>query len=141
MNALKISAAVLILAISPAIGGEGDANHERAVASCKSKMRSGVFKKRVAFAYCINLANARWWRDNEPDKFDLFEYAAARDTVLAEKFDAGRMTEAEYAAGRAQIRSELFSSAQSRNSMRSVQSPAPRGPITCFTSGHLTQCF
>jgi hypothetical protein len=115
------------------------ATHTRELAACNRKLDAGQFKRRIEYAVCLNLANAKMWAGTP--HWDLFENAAARDLAAAEAFDQGRMTEIQYRAVRAKIKSDLISEAHRRDAYRAAIRPPPQGPITCFTFGQVTNCY
>lgn len=136
-SVLGAAAALLILSATSVMADAGT-RHDRDIAECKRKLAAGVFKKRVEFAACVNIANARWWTSTRAPNFDLFESAAAQEMVIAERFDAGRMTEAEYRAARAKIKADLMTAIDARAANAAIAN-APRS-FTCFNTGFVTYC-
>mgnify|MGYP007078515744 CR=1 FL=1 len=136
-NVLRVAAILLVLSAAPAMA-DADSRHEREIASCKRKLASGVFKKRMEFAACVNLANGRWWTSTRAAHFDLFESAAAQELVAAQRFDAGRITEVEYQAARAKIKADLMTAIDARAASEAIAT-APRS-FTCFNTGFVTHC-
>ena len=100
----------------------------------------------MEYAVCKNLANAKVWA--RTPHWDLFENAAARELVAAERFDHGLMTETEYRAAKQRIKSDLLTEVAQRDAYRAVAQPPPyrpppppQGPIHCYTTGRLTTCY
>jgi hypothetical protein len=85
---------------------------------------------------------------------DLDELASAQMILLAEQFDAGKMTEAEYDVEQAKIISArrtqslqrqnsqaMVSAAQAQASAASAQAIAASKPVNCTTIGSTTTCY
>lgn len=143
---LRITIVILLLGVAPARSEDAGAIHAREIASCKDKLFSGQFRTRTAFARCNNAANVKGWNGDR----DLLDYAVARELVAAQKFDEGGMSEEEYAAERAKIKSELITSMQTREANtaamerpRVIVSPPQKTFWSCYTSGsgRTTNCF
>jgi hypothetical protein len=139
---------LLLIGIIAAAGQDNDmirVQHERDIAACHRKLSAGQFKRRKEFAICVNTANAKGW--SRTSNWDLFQNAAARELVAAERFDRGVLTEAEYLAARTSIKADLMTEVAKREAYRALarpppyQPPQPQGPVTCFTTGRLTTCY
>ena len=78
---------------------------------------------------------------------DLDELLRAKMVLLAERYDAGKMTEAEFQAEKAQIASTHETQVlQRQNSQAMVvaaqqQAAAASGPVSCTRVGNTTTCF
>jgi hypothetical protein len=119
-----------------------NARHTQAIADCTAGLHSKRFTKRIEYAQCLKTANLYWWREAKAPHIELVEYAAARDIVLAERFDKGRMSEAEYDAERAKIKADLFSEMERRGTNAALvdAARAASAPISCTTLGATTTC-
>ncbi len=135
---LPVAALLLMFGSMCASAESPAARHEREIADCKRKLASGAFKRRMEFAVCVNIANGRWWTSTRSPNFDLFESAAAQELVAAERFDAGRMTDAEYRAARAKIKADLMTTIDARAASAAIAN-TPRS-FTCFNTGFATHC-
>ena len=131
---------VLTICAAPAIAQTDAvrAQQEREIAACNRKLQANELRPRVEHASCVNRANAKGWA--RTPHMDLFENASARELVAAEQFDRGHLTEAEYHAARARIKSELMTDVTKRDAYRAMARPR-RGPVTCFTTGGITTCY
>ena len=144
---LRLTAFLLLL--TPAVA-ENDAaairaQHDKEIAACDRKLDAEQFKRRIEFQACLGRANAKIWA--RTPHWDLFLTADARDFALAEQFDKGGMTEAQYRAARARIRSDLLTEVAQRDAYRAIaqpppyRPPPPQGPIHCYTTGRTTTCY
>jgi hypothetical protein len=111
--------------------------HENDLAACNRKHQAGKFKLRIEFQACLGSANAKVWA--RTPHWDLFQTSNAQDFALAERFDKGGMSEAEYRAARAKIRSDLITEATRRDAYRALAKPPV--PVQCFTTGSITTCY
>lgn len=116
--------------------------HTKAIFACEDKMNSGHFKRRLDFAHCVNAANARAWKEDRTPHLDLLNHAMAQELVAAEAFDRGRLTEIQYAAARAKIKTELAGSFDARDRRDNpVVIQQPRRSFSCYTFGAVTNCY
>jgi hypothetical protein len=140
MRFLMAGAALAVMLSSTV--AEGSDWHPKAIASCEAKLKSGQFIKRVEFAACVNGANIRAWNEDRTPHRDILNNATAQELVAAEAFDRGRMTEIEYAAARARIKTEIaseFGKREKRDDPIVIQQS--RRPINCFAINNwMTTC-
>lgn len=140
---MRYAAIILLVGSSLAFAGESAdtirVQHETDLAACNRQFKAGKFKLRVEFQACLGKANAKVWAHTP--HWDLFLTANARDFALAERFDMGGMTEAQYRALRAKIKSDLLTEVAQRDAYRAVTRPQQQGPIFCYTTGNITTCY
>jgi len=140
---LPIALVFIALSASNAPAQDSRAAHAAEIEACKSRLASGAFRKRMDFAHCVNRVNRKWWGENN---VDVLDYAASRELVAAQQFDAGRLTEVEYFSARAKIKTDLRSEIARRDAAATpttvfVAPPAPRGPVNCYPIGRSFTCF
>jgi hypothetical protein len=124
---------ILFLFGSTAHAEDIGARHVRDIAKCKSALKSGFFERRIDYAHCVNLANARLWIDANKPHFDLMEYAARREMRAAHKLDLGEIRETEYWLMRSQIKSELLTALHQRGALTGAG---------CYDAGSgVTNCY
>jgi hypothetical protein len=143
MNAvfLRISVALLALSACAAQAEDNRMAHSRDIEACKNARHA----TRVAFAECINRVNKKWWIANGDRHFDVLEYAQARELVAAQQRDSGRITELEYLAERAKIKTDLKSELVKRDAAATPPvvnvNPQYRAPVNCYPAGRSVTCF
>lgn len=139
----RIAVVFIAFFASNASAQDKRAAHAADMQVCKSRLAQGAFKTRMDFAHCLNRVNRKWWGENNED---VLEYAASRELVAAQQFDAGRLTEVEYLSARAKIKTDLRSEIARRDAAATpttvyVAPPAPRGPVNCYPIGRSFTCF
>jgi hypothetical protein len=143
LNAMLAIAMIALIAVPPAMAGDDTVDirtqHKRELAACNHRFDQGKFSLRIEYQVCLGRANAKVWARTH--HWDLFLTANARDFALAEQFDIGGMTEAQYRAARARIRSDLLTEVTQRDAYRAVTRPPPPRSITCFTTDFITTCY
>ena len=124
---------ILFLLGSPAWAVDLNTRHVQDIERCKMALKSGFFERRIDYAHCVNLANARLWIEANKPNFDLMEYAARRELQAAQKLDLGEIRETEYWLMRSQIKSELFTALHQRGSLTGAG---------CYDAGSgVTNCY
>jgi hypothetical protein len=122
--------------VSAAYAANNEANQQ-----CRAQ-----FKLRVPLTSCMNEAANRLVRPYYPFP-DLFDVLLATRMSLAEKQDAGQITEADAQLEFAKVNSQLLSEGNRRidqQRMNQLQSEAlvrSSIPITCTTFGNMTNCY
>ena len=112
-----------------------------AFAACKAQNT-----KAVARAVCANGVVDRYLRPGNPNP-DLVDLLAAKRIALAEKVDAGTMTEADATAAFAQAKADATSEARRRQASASIADAQQRAalqaslPHSCYSLGDFTSCY
>jgi hypothetical protein len=142
---LRISVVLLAAGASNASAQDSRTLHSNDITSCKSRLASGELRSRVAFAQCVNRVNKKWWIADRAAHFDVLEYAASRELVAAQQFDAGKLTEIEYQSYRAKIKTDLRSEIARRDAAATPPvvhvTPQYRAPVNCYPAGRTVTCF
>jgi hypothetical protein len=136
-----------VLPIALALAGcVDDGPSPEAVASFeRDKAACAAFQTALARAKCFNGVVDRYVRPTVRDQ-DLLTLEEAERVSLAEKVDAGKMTEAEADLQLAQARSGIFSELQRRSNNTDIAAAAIMPlPTTCHSydngAGLTTNCY
>lgn len=161
--------AQIIVTLSVLVGGCGMAAKQVALdglssqqAACE-KRYSPTTVPVTPYVRCVVSAERRFVEKNAPRDRDIHQLASAKRMVLAEHFDRGRISQAEYAAGMAEITVQMNAASSSRDQQQAAQQqaasaallqsgaatiaaskgPAPPPPpalTRCTTYGNTTDC-
>lgn len=124
---------------------EGKALAEQAQAECRAQK----FRTHLAAARCLGEAEERYIKPSFPYP-DLLSVRIATRNAIAEKVDAGKMTEAEGELAMAQANSKLASEFKGRidssqavaaQSLAAVAAVDASRPKTCYGGPQIATCF
>jgi hypothetical protein len=136
----------------------------RIAEACQQKRLSGELPNRVASAQCSNDRMHQVVAASGYPHMDLFDLFLAYRLALARRLDEETMTEEEARLKASELLTRIRTEEQQRNLMaqqaesqrlqsmglflqglgvwqQSLTPPAPRGPITCYRYGNVTQCY
>jgi hypothetical protein len=102
-----------------------------------------------AYAICWKAAMITHWREERLPHLDLIEWQTSEQVALAERFEAGKYTDAEFDAASARLHAEMTTQLQQRQnseeSLRISRSQAAAAwaasePVTCRRVGDSVRC-
>jgi hypothetical protein len=129
--------------------------HQRDLAECERRFPDRYKKPTMPRVQCFNEANLRFAAGGDPD-IDLLRAMGARILVSAERYDAGRLTPAQYEAEKAGVFAEYNTQVQQRRNnavvadaanrqawaaqAQAIQAAMPR-TTTCNRFGNTVTCY
>jgi hypothetical protein len=133
---------------------EANRAHEADIAACERQYPDKNRKPATPRVKCFGEANVRQATQTRNPDADLVRAMSAEMLVIAEQYDSGRLSEAQYEAAKAKTFSEytsramqrqdnaaMASAAQQQAAAATVQAYGANRPRTCNTWGNTVTCY